>query len=253
MKLRILIGFLAFLLFVSCTSVEPQKNNYLFDPLYSEIIKDFKFDLSIKPTNRTIEYKNNNELKYFDAYGYRIYIPSEHKLDIYRITIATLAFSQDGFFVSFKRPKEESRADLIMDSLNKENFIIDHQNPFIEYTANENRFKLVKDILNLNESNFQIGISKSEYVKYLYLLFHKKAYLGACSGYKNQSVNVYSFQTEKLKGFQIGNPKIHKNVSIYVFPNNKVEIELMIGKFPDSLINQDFVDEIICGIEELNT
>lgn len=71
-------------------------------------------------------------------------------------------------------------------------------------------------------------------------------------GYNKNNSVIYHFETDKVKGYQIGNFDLNNKITLLIFPNDKEELKVSIMKDEKFSINQDHIDFILSHIEKLS-
>jgi len=90
--------------------------------------------------------------------------------------------------------------------------------------ATSSNYAMRSKILNLTPRDLHLSFSRQKMVSSSVLLMLKPLSMGTSRG------GLYSFQTEWLRGFQLGDPTRDKTITIDAFDLHDREIELFIGR-----------------------
>ncbi len=214
------------------------------------ILNDFKYELGISPKKRTLSQGRRNRITKFEAYGYRINLPWDFKFKIIRNEYTSIIFSVNNYLLAFSNPQNNYYSDLVLEIYS--NIKKDMRNFLTDYINSKNNFELVTSSLNASKDVFSPNEPLYEKVKLWLLLNIKRWYLFKSEKHNLKPANIYFFETNRIKGYQIGKPQRDELVLLSLFKNDNEELIIEIMKCKKDKINQGDIDFIINNIEKLN-
>ncbi len=160
----------------------------------------------------------------FFAYGYKVKVPFKSNPDFFiNSSMKTgTSFDSNGFSVVFHRPNAsplKTHTELLIDAglLNDveqfEKLINEKYNSF---------YAFVRSSFDSTPSVFSVLFSN----KNSKLLLYKQTTKYSHVLLRHTDKRIYFFETSNCKGFQVGELKNEKNVTLWLYPNDEIEIQL---------------------------
>lgn len=158
----------------------------------------------------------------FTLYGYQFEVPwADVKREAHLKSMGIVYFS-NGLVLMLHDPAQSVNQLAILTGEGTKNES-DLRRLFGE-DATRSNYALRSKILNLTPRDLRLSFSRRKMVSSSVLLVLKPIWTGDANG------GLYSFQTERLRGFQQGDPTRDKTVTIDAFDANDHEIEMSIGR-----------------------
>jgi hypothetical protein len=165
----------------------------------------------------------------FTFYGYQFEVPwTGVKREEHLKTMELVCFSNNVVMVFHDPVQSVNQLKLLTGEGTKNEASL--KRLFGEDSTRSN-YALRSRILNLTPRDLYLSFSRQKMVSSSILLMLKPMWVGPLHG------GLYSFQTEWLRGFQLGDPTRDKTVTIDAFDARDREIELFVGRAQGA--NQD--------------
>jgi hypothetical protein len=165
----------------------------------------------------------------FTFYGYQFEVPWTGVKREEHLKNMELVYFSNNFFMAFHDPLQSVNQLKVLTGEGTKNEAA-LQRLFGEEATRSN-YALRSKILNLTPRDLDLSFSRQKMVSSSILLMLKPVWAGSLHG------GVYSFQTEWLRGFQLGDPTRDRTITIDAFDAHDREIELYIGRTQGA--NQD--------------
>ena len=218
----------------------------------SEPLRAEKLSLNVVPEKRIISKITFDQSTTFSAYGYSIAIPWTKNIKTMRNDAVSIIYSVSNFLVGVENPKNFDWTNEHYDNL-KKNGLVD---VFQDKDFPKDTYSLASAALNITYDEFINETHLNFVAQKFYFLSMKLLYVGGKSDHSKVPLHIYSFKTNSLKGYQIGNIERTRLVELYVFCDNNVQLKLNIAKNPEannSKVNQDHIDFILNSIKKVGS
>jgi hypothetical protein len=158
----------------------------------------------------------------FTFYGYQFEVPWTAVKREKHLKNIELVYFSNGFVLMLRDPAQSVNQLKLLTRNGTENEG-SLKKLFGEEAARSN-YAMRSKILNLTPRDLHLSLSRQKMVSSSVLLMLKPTWTGTLQG------GLYSFQTEWLRGFQLGDPTRDKTVTIDAFDAHDHEIELSVGR-----------------------
>lgn len=236
---------LIFIVTVIIFGIKYGRQTTLLTIIYSTMGEQKSF-LHIMPELRNLSPKHTNNPMVFNAFGYKMLIPWNKSPQYIDNEMAKIAYFLHEGMILIRKPEE---APLNMYQSFKESKEADDIAHFNLVFANkfQNNFDFVKSSF-YSEPNLFAVFKPIEEVTLLYYQLTTK-WLHFNTGMRIPK-EIYHFETENCRGFQIGDPSLSESVTLWLWPDSDTEIEILIQGIGSGKVRQDDIDLIITTFQK---
>jgi hypothetical protein len=179
----------------------------------------------------------------FALYGYQFEVPwNEVTREEYFKSVDRVYFS-NGFVLVVYAPAQSFLAVLTGEGTKNETAL----KKLFGEDATHSNYALRSKILNLTPRDLQPSFSRRKMAASSVLIMLKPIWTGYAKG------DLYSFETESLRGFQQGDPTRDKTITIDAFDTYDHEIELSVGRTQGASqdVSQSEINRIIYSLRPI--
>ncbi|GEM_PF-3057372 len=250
--------FIIFLVFIilACSSAPKkdaeEKYSDAEDFFNDQIFHSLEPFLKISPTPRLLTQPKAENIKIFEAYGYRICLPWKLETKTIRNEFTSIIYTPGQFLLAFENPDESVNSDLYIGMLDAFEEKVQLRNVYQDYAKSKSNYDFVTAAFNITNDTISVDDPFNQKLIAYMLLLVKSLYLHEKEEIGVKSKPFYHFESKNIKGYQIGDTITGDFIRLSLFPNDTEELNLLIGIKGDFLATQSDIDFIIQKIEKIN-
>jgi hypothetical protein len=215
----------------------------------SEWLEQNKRALNIIPEKRKVSKKSFNPSTTFTAYDYSIAIPLSQNIQYLRNDNISAVYSVNTFAVSIENPKKGNWTTIFRKMKNNGKI-----GWFPDKDTLDDEYKLVNTALNKTYDELINETYLDTVAQIHFFLSIKNLYVGRKSDRNDDLLPIYTFETNSLKGYQVGNLERTHIIDLYIFGHDNKLLKMKIVTDPENnkyKMTQDHIDFILNSIKKV--
>lgn len=237
---------------VACSSLQKTNDTNEYaeaDKLITEIIFNTpEYHLELSPVDRSLSFPDVEKTKAFDAYGYRINLPWQIECETIRNEYVSGIYAPGKVVFMFDNPDNSTNSDMFMNMLDDLEEISAYRNDYKDYIKSKSNYDLVTAALNFTSDSISPDDSLYKKIIAMTLLGIKGMYLIESDKIDVISDPIYHFQTDTIKGYQVGDTIRGRCVRIALFPDDNEELNILIMIAEGFKVTQSDIDFVIQNV-----
>lgn len=238
----------------SCLSYQKTEdiNEYAeADKLITDIIFNTpEYHLELSPIERSLSFPDVERTQAFDAYGYRINLPWQLECETIRNEYVSGIYAPGKVVLMFDNPDNSTNSDMFMNMLDDLEEISAYRNDYKDYIKSKSNYELVTAALNFTADSISPDDSLYKKIIAMTLLGIKGMYLIESDKIDVISDPIYHFQTDTIKGYQVGDTIRGRCVRIALFPDANEELNILIMIAEGFKVTQSEIDFVIQNVQK---
>ena len=247
--------FLTFI-FLACSSTQENRDTEKYYEkeafITDQIFHNFEHALGLSPIERFLTQPIGERGQIFEAYGYRIYLPWKLETETIRNEYTSIVLSTGNFLLAFDNPDNSTHSDLYIDMIDDFEEKPQFRSLYKDYVKSKSNYGLVTGAFNVTNDTISIDDNLNKKVIAWRLLMLKDLYLHEKEEIGIKSTPFYHFETDKIKGYQIGDTISGNCAQLSLFPSDNEELYMFIGTRGNFNATQSDIEYIIQNIEKID-